>query len=92
MALSVYKLIPSTEELTDLEMRVSHILGWQAGTVEIRETIREFRLGNHPTDRYSAKQIDKLREVISPTQSIDAGSFKVNWSIPGPLKEHQPRR
>ena len=92
MSLSVYKLIPSTEQLTDIEMRVSHILGWQAGSVEIRETIREFRLGKHPTDRYSRKQIDLLREVISPTQQINAEGFKVKWSIPGPLRQHQPRR
>jgi hypothetical protein len=58
--------------MTTLEMRVSHVLGWQAGTVEVRETIREFRLGKRPYDRYTRKQIDELTQIISPPQGITA--------------------
>lgn len=70
MGISIFKAVPNQQELTDLETRVSHILGWQAGTVEVRETIKEFRLGKRPYDRYSKKQIDELTAVISPPQGV----------------------
>ena len=70
MPVPIYRLVPSVAEMTELEMRVSHVLGWQAGTVEVRETIREFRLGKRPYDRYTRKQIDEITQIVSPPQGI----------------------
>ena len=70
MTLSIHRIIPSTEQLNELEAKVAHILGWQAGPVEVREVIKEFRLGRPPIHRYRSKTIDELRQVISPPQGI----------------------
>ena len=68
--ISIHKLIPDTGQLSKLEAQVAHILGWQAGTVEVREVIKEFRRGTPPIHRYPMKKIDELRQVISPPQGI----------------------
>lgn len=86
--INIYKLVPSQEEMNDLEMRVAKILGWQAGTVEIRETIREFRMGQRPTDRYTSKQIADITEVVSPPQGIAPKGISVKPRVQGqsPIK------